>query len=520
MASSNPPLPRSSLQTSPAPSHSQQQKLPTLSKLIAYLVSSKRSLSSINLVQRATNILEEAKVAIESATALSARSTYLRRSLASQVKILRGVHNELESAAQTTHTEVRMLVKELDNEDRQLEQSIQKLKDTPIEEAFKARAVDGHTNGNSGEEEAILHDFIDDKPVYGLRDSIKSALDNVERAKQDMDDSIQTLEEDLETINAAINKGAALPASPTTSATTHTPDLRQILHNLDEHAREMAEGLQSLVKHFDLCVKAIRHTEGGGDAVAKNMESEQLNLPSGVGDIDAEDFSAPTKPMTEDERTEMLAVLENDAAEVDEVVNELHDRNADMEAQLDQVLAWKSRGEVTHTHVMDAFALLEKVGARVSSYVGESARYTARWAEEKARIEDGMAGMQELRDVYQNFLDAYDGLIVEFARRRAVKRQMEKVAAEAHGKLLRLYDDDLAEREAFRNERGDFLPSDIWGGLDSLPPRFEVSRVDRLQGDDGGVESTAELPRKTVEEALKRLRARSVAAGEGEDQSS
>ena len=109
--------------------------------------------------------------------------------------------------------------------------------------------------------------------------------------------------------------------------------------------------------------------------------------------------------------------------------------------------------------------------------------------------------MEDLREVYDNFLASYDGLIVEFARRRASKKQMEKVATEAQLKLDKLREEDAVEREVFHNDRGNWLPSDIWQGLTDSPPSFTVVRAD-LSGP-----SVAELPRKTVEEALSRLRA-------------
>ena len=112
-----------------------------------------------------------------------------------------------------------------------------------------------------------------------------------------------------------------------------------------------------------------------------------------------------------------------------------------------------------------------------------------------------MAGLEDLREVYKNFLGAYDGLIVEVARRKAVKHQMEKVVREAQAKLEKLYEDDAAERDAFRMDQGDYLPSDIWPGLANPPPKFLFSRADDASG------SVPDLPRKTVEEALKRLKA-------------
>ena len=74
---------------------------------------------------------------------------------------------------------------------------------------------------------------------------------------------------------------------------------------------------------------------------------------------------------------------------------------------------------------------------------------------------------------------------------------------EAHSKLQQLYEDDVEERDAFRLDKGEYLPMDIWSGLSDPPSKYAFSPV----GDDG--ESVPDLPRKIVEDALKRLKAAS-----------
>ena len=58
--------------------------------------------------------------------------------------------------------------------------------------------------------------------------------------------------------------------------------------------------------------------------------------------------------------------------------------------------------------------------------------------------------------------------------------------------------EDAAEREAFRLDQGDFLPSDIWPGLSNPPPRYEVVSVNK------DVSGVPELPKKLIEQALRR----------------
>jgi autophagy-related protein 17 len=447
-------------------------------------------------VHNATNILSEARSALESTTVLAARTTYLRRSLASQAKILKGVQYELEASIHTVGQDFRAVLRQLDRTDKKLHTSIATLQVTKIEDGFKTKSTtesDPDTAvAENGKE--TLHDFVDDQPVEALKEDLKEAIDNVRHSQQEMDEAMLSFQRDLQSVNAALSDNA-VPSSRIESEAPQ-PDMGDLLRGLEDYAREMAESLESLVKHFDLCVTAIKHTEGGGAAVAKTVDTE--DLPEGV---DVEDFNGPARSMNEVERVEMMQVLENDAAEVDDVVIEIQDRHAEMGARLDQIMLWKERKEGAYDDVTNAIRLLEKIGLRLPSLIAESSKLANRWAEEKIKVEDGMAGMEDLCEVYENFLHAYDGLIVEVARRKAVKRQMERVTSEAQAKLDKLFEEDQTLRDAFREDQGDYLPSDIWHGLASMPPKFAFSR---LNEDDGSV---PDLPRKTVEDALRRLRA-------------
>lgn len=478
-----------------SPSQSLQLASPavTVETLVSHLVASKRSLGSIHLVHRATTILSEARVSVESTTALLAKATYLRRSLASQLKLLRGVQFELESAAQIIQQEFQAIIRELDETGARLLQCIDFLKETKIEEAFKSTI---QLEDIAGKE--TLHDFVDDNGVENIKQAMRMAIDNVQNDHHDMNQSIQTLEEDLQSINEVLTIRTATSGA---ESELEQPTISMILSLLENHAREMAQGLESLVKHFDLCVTAIKHTEGGGEAVVQTMNANAEDLPDAVG-MSMDELQAPAQPMNEEERLEMLQVLENDAAEVDEVVMEIQDRNAEMEAQLDKVAQWRERQENAYADVATAFRLLDKISGRLSGYVAETARYANRWNEEKAKIEDGIGGMEELCSYYASFLHAYDGLIIEVDRRRAAKKQMERLVASAHAQLEQLYEQDRQLRLDFRDNLGEFLPSDIWSGVNALPPRFSINRT----GDENVDASVPELPRRIVEEASRRFK--------------
>lgn len=153
--------------------------------------------------------------------------------------------------------------------------------------------------------------------------------------------------------------------------------------------------------------------------------------------------------MTEAERADMLAVLANDAAEVDDVVAEIRDRVSDMEALAAEMAGHIEGLQVSYTAHLQAFRVMVDVGKEVPEHLVGCRTFQARWGEEKTKIEEGMLALEGLREFYDGFLDAYDGLLVEVDRRRSVRIKMEVIAREALQKIERLYEGKQARIPGF-----------------------------------------------------------------------
>ncbi|KAI9776257.1 MAG: autophagy protein 17 [Geoglossum umbratile] len=474
----------------PSPANSAHGDLDASSKsaleiLIAHLVASKRSLSSIDLVWRANELVTSARAALEESVILGARSGFLKQGIAGQVKVLRWVRDGIEDVAREGHVEFEAVLRELDAADARLRRTLDILRSTTVEPGFRP----------ANDEPKTLHDFVDGQGVDNLKASIRNSIDQVQEAQKDFSYSISCFDSDLLAVEKAV--ASITISSPSSSDVLESP-IPSRLRSLESHAKEMAILLQSLVRHFDLCVTAIKHTEGGG-AAARSITGD---LPKGMDVMDrgssGDDDGAPPEPITAEERENMLDVLSKDSAEVEDVVIEIRDRLAEMEVQFDPVSSHVSYLSGAHDDAIAAFQLLEEIGTRLPVYVSNSREYLVRWEDEKARIESRMEDLDGLREFYEGFLKAYDGLIIEVGRRRGVQVRMEAIAQEAMAKLEQLHDEDAAEREAFRLDQGDFLPSDIWPSLSNPPPRYDVVPVNR------DVSGVPELPKKLIEQALRR----------------
>jgi autophagy-related protein 17 len=319
------------------------------------------------------------------------------------------------------------MLRELDAADARLQRTLDALRSTTVEPGF--RPTEGQPK--------TLHDFVDDQGVDNLKASIRSSIDQIQEVQKDFSDSISSFDSDLQAVEKAIIS-ITVP-SPSSSGMFESP-IPPLLRSLESHAKEMAVLLQSLVRHFDLCVTAIKYTEGGG-AAARSITGD---LPKGMGIMDRggidDDDGAPPEPITAEEREDMLDVLTKDAAEVEDVVVEIRDRLAEMETQFDPISSHVSYLSGVHDDAFAAFQLLEEIGTRLPVYVSNSRDYLAHWDDEKRTIELRMEDLDSLREFYEGFLKAYDGLIIEVGRRRGVQVRMEAIVREAMAKVEQLHD--------------------------------------------------------------------------------
>ena len=365
--------------------------------------------------------------------------------------------------------ELREVVAQLDVADARLKKTLKKLRSTVVEAKLRP----------DGEERSLL-DFVDEGGLETLKAGIQGDFTEAEQEFAEIGQSNFNFYGEVDAVRKQLQYGVEWSSLVDGEKTTRASGgkglqapISDILHEMEDHAREMAVNLESLVSHFDLCVTAIKHTEGGGDAALKIAG----DLPEGV-DIGQDAGSAPLEPMSDAQRVEMMRVLEEDAGQVDDVVMEIRDHSGEIEALYERVEAHTTQFEKEHAYTIAAFKLLEEIGRKLPRHIMQSKGFLVHWAEEKALIEERLEELGGLREFYDTFLTGYDNLLIEIGRRKAHELKMEKIALEAKARLEKLYDDDLEARETFKTEFGDFLPGDIWPGLTAGPLQFDVSPID------------------------------------------
>lgn len=261
-----------------------------------------------------------------------------------------------------------------------------------------------------------------------LRSQLRESIYTVKIAHGQLAESIEKLDVEVKAIDDLLEN--CNPPGQGHDFSTLNRDFR----SLEQHAAELADLLEALVRHYDLCITAIKHTEGGGDLI----EQVKIELPEGT-DIRSLEHLSPPQPMDDEERAEMMQVLDKDAAEVEDVVQEISDHAAEMEAQLQRINSHLATLQSEHNMLSKSSTLLDGLGGRLGSFIQVCADYKSCWDVEKHKIEDKLVEFEAAREFYEGFLQAYDGLILEVARRKAVKGKMRKIMHDAMAKVGRLY---------------------------------------------------------------------------------
>lgn len=373
--------------------------------------------------------------------------------------------------AEQGRAEFEAVVRDLDEADERLRDTLGKLRGTIVEAGLRP---------GDGEGRSLL-DFMNEEGVEGLVGVIKEGLDGARQGVRGFEDGNRGFEEEVESVRRLVHgeglKGSsAVVGSAVQEREEQGQDrspIPRILHEMEDHAREMATNLESLVSHYDLCVTAIRHTEGGDDAALKIAG----DLPEGV-DIGQDAGGAPPEPMGDGERIEMMRVLEEDAGQVEDVVMEIRDHIAEMESLRSRVEMYTDRLASEHANTTAAFKMLEDLGQQLPGQITRTQIFMMRWDEDKAAIDERLEELEGLIELYDGFLKAYDNLLIEIGRRKDQELEVEQVVQEARTRLEKLYEDEVEEREIFKKEQGEFLPVDIWPGLRNRPLRYSISPVD------------------------------------------
>ncbi|ORY63364.1 kinase activator [Pseudomassariella vexata] len=466
--------------------------------LVQHLLDAKRSLSSMTLVLRANELVTAARLAHEESVILGAQSQFLRRGITEQARLLLRARRSMNRTYDSGKREFKQIIKNLDATNGRLEDTMNILRARVVESAFRPK----------GEEKRNLLDFVDVVQVDTMRNALKENIAALQATQTSFDGDLLRFDTDLRTLNKTLQSTPS-PLSP--SASNAEQPIAHILASMMHSSHDMAEHLTSLTRHFDLCVTAVRTTEGGA-ALAKRKAAEVTQSQGddvvSISGVMAEQelHMTDVEPISGQDRAQMLQVVVQDASEVSGVVQEINEALHGMEDDFARLEEQTNRVRLIYLTTLDAFHVLQDIGSRLQSYIAAETEFRDRWIEEHETISDKMVEMEQLRMFYENYASSYDSLILEVERRKSHEEKMLSIWRKAKESVDKIIEADRRQRETFRQEIAEYIPTDLWPGMDDGMTRWEIVPVqDEVTAQAGGSAGTPALDRSVIQAAAMRL---------------
>jgi autophagy-related protein 17 len=360
-----------------------------------------------------------------------------------------------------------MVLRKLDQADVQIKSMLDILRETVVDPALghatastastSSVAIQEHKASPLASAQKTLHHFIDETASETILASFHLSIDEVADATKSLALTIATFTSVLESIASvltAVDKvvvisqgssefgahlGNAKPNKNGREQKLDLPATAAMYQEMEEHATEMAILVQGLMTHYELCVKALRHTDGGSEIVAQEQAGIERSIEGS-----SQDFMIDMSPH---ERVEMLLVLSHDASELEDVTSEIGDRLADMESLHTHIICASDAVEQSHDELKAAVVQMTEVQEKLALYIEAGAIFDRRWKEQKEEILAKMEELEGLRSFYGGFVRAYEGLVQEVARRDGIREKVDRVMKEAMRKAERLYEGMLVSSE-------------------------------------------------------------------------
>lgn len=480
------PSSESSASPSPSPPQSPEPSYhgpPNLERLVLHFVAAKRSLTSTSHVYRANELVTSSRSLIEDIAVIRAKYAFAKRGLDQQVDTLDAIRDSTTVHADKVEDDFNATLAALDRAHAKLEKTLNSLRkttvDTKLEQQTIASEPESHSSQAPNAEHKALYDFIDEDTHQQLLGELRGLIDSYHDARHDLDETLGSFDNSLRSITEKLleTSDSGPPEKPTIYDEP-PPSIQQLFRDMEGHATEMASLLSSLVDHYDLCVNALKHTEGGGEAAKIAVQTEEL-----AKDRPATEESLYGKtvaePISDEERAEMIHVIECDSNEVEDVVNDIREHIEGIEQRYLQLSKHAAKARTRHQTLRHVLEQMRQIRAAIPAHLDAAAVFRDTWQDINTSMQAKTKELADLSIFYEEFLAGYGKLLREVERRKAAETHIKKIAEEAQREIDNLYEADRAAREEFLEETSHVLPVDLakCHGLQNEPVRWLVQAV-------------------------------------------
>lgn len=452
------------------------QAAPTLEQLTQYFVAAKQSLGAAWYISRADELVTSSRALVEEIAVLNAKNTFARRAVGEKVDTLHKIKDSIVDAADAVATEFGATIEKLDSANDRLQKTLEVLRKIVVDSSLRREAdnqVEGQERDAAAEDvearpsdnaQKTLYHFIDETSHTNLQSSLRGLIDTYNDARNPLDSTLQNFSLSLQTMTSTLSTGneddstqdkATLYDDP-----AYSPTISDLFHSIELHATELATLLQSLVSHYDLCVSALKHTEGGGEAIYQIASSTLL--PVRTPATDDKDLRRAETPLDED-MASLLQVLSTDAGELEDVLTDIRDRNAEQEDSYSHLLSHAQAHRHTSAKLQTSLSYLhQQQTVHLPSHTHALRTLQQTWERVQAQFETQTDELEELTLFYEGFRDGYAKLLLELQRRKDAEEHIHRVREKACRELRKLAQTEELRRQDFVEETGKFLPVGLW----------------------------------------------------------
>ena len=441
---------------------------------------------------RANELVTGSRGLLEEVGVLTARNSFARRGVDEQANTLHAIRDGVAEVGDSAVAEFKATLAAIDKAHGRLEVTLDALRKTVVDAslqrtgsadthvAYKQEEGSEEARSVEGREQKTLYDFVQESTQIDIEASIRGLVDEFQETKGTLDDDLERFDDALRQIAETLQDGTVTGSGPQDKRTIYdepAPTIPQLFRGMEDHASEMAKLLESLINHYDLCVSALKHTEGGGEAARLAVQAEHLSAQNSAGAEESLYRKTAPEPISDSERDQMLRVLQADAQEVEDVLAEIKDHSAEIETLYESLTHQTLTARTTAASLRTVLTLLHEFQTTLPVHLASSKSFRASWSSIQTSITAKTEDLASLATFYDDFSASYAKVVREVERRKTAETQMRKLAAKAQRDLDKLVEADKDAREEFMDDVRMSLPRDIWPGANNEGVRWEVRPV-------------------------------------------
>jgi autophagy-related protein 17 len=286
---------------------------------------------------------------------------------------------------------------------------------------------DGSTDNSS--KSKSLRDFVDER-------GIEEIIERIEEDQTILEDLLATTSSYPNTLNKHIsNIKVSLSAAPQLN-------LESLLHEQESVTTEMAAHLESIAKHYGQMSSALREQESG----------EILN-------------------------DEDIQVLTRDTEELPSVLTDIEESVSTIISINNQLSAQRQTVQESFDKMRAVLTSLEELGDIMGNMLDDQRQVEIDASSMHETLRSHLNSLFDLEETYLSYNLAYSRLLVELDRR---SKQRDAIQAMVQGMIAQLdaiREEEIALREQFFAEQGDFLPDDLCPFVADLPAKWTVESI-------------------------------------------